>query len=185
MLIEVRKPYVDVSARDLTLTLGAPPAPAIELLRLELGGWRIELRLLGHSHQALVDDGERASETVACLPGVAGELPLRRTDGGYDFRARVQRLTAGAYAARARGVLACVADDPRALAGVFADAPAGPGSGSPVCDAADGDRAAGLAFTALAAHPLADRSGIAWTTWHGYPQTGEVVVTASRLRRAA
>jgi hypothetical protein len=185
VLIEVRKPYVDVSAHDLTLTLGAPAAPAIESLLLELGGCEIELRLLGHSHQALVDGGERASETVACLPGVAGELPLRRTDGRYDFRARVERLAGDAYAARARGVLACVGDDPRALAGVFADAPPGPGSGGAVCDAPGGGRLApGLAFTALAAHPLAGGAGIAWTTWHGYPQTGEIVVTASRLEVA-
>jgi len=182
VLIEVRKPYVDVSAHDLTLTLGAPRAAAIESLRLELCGCWIELRLLGHSHQALVDDGERASETVACLPGVAGELPRRRTDGGYDFRARVERLTGEAYAARARSVLACVADDPRALAGVFAAAPPpGPGSDSPVCDAGGAGVTPGLAFTALAAHPLANGTGIAWTTWHGYPQSGEIVVTASRL----
>jgi hypothetical protein len=185
VLIEVRKPYVDVSAHDLTLTLGAPPAAAIESLRLELGGCWIELRLLGHSHQALVDDGERASETVACLPGVRGELPLRRTDGGYDFRARVERLTGDAYAARAHSVLARVADDPRALAGVFADAPAGPGSDSPVCEAGGARRAPGVAFTALAAHPLADGAGIGWTTWHGYPQTGEIVITSSRLEVAA
>jgi hypothetical protein len=176
VLIEVRKPYVDVSARDLTLTLGAPPAAAIERLRLAVGGYAIELRLLGHSHQALVDDGERVSETVACEPGVSGELPLRRTDGGYDFRARVERLGGDAYAARARGVLACVADDPRALCGVFADAPA---------PDADGHGSRGLAFTALAAHPLASGGGIGWTTWHGYPQSGEIVVTASRLEVAA
>jgi hypothetical protein len=185
VLIEVREPYVDVSAHDLTLTLGAPPAAAIECLRLQLCGCRIELRLLGQSHQALVDAGERASETVACLPGVAGELPRRRTDGGYDFRARVELLTGDAYAARARSVLARVADDPCALAGVFADAPAGPGSDGPVCDAVGGRRRAlGLAFTALAAHPLADSAGIGWTTWHGYPQSGEIVVTASRLEVA-
>ena len=186
MLIEVRKPYVDISARDLTLTLGAPPAAAIESLRLDLGGCCIELRLLGHSHQALVDDGERVSETVACLPGVPGELPRRRTDGGYHFRARVERLTGEAYAARARSVLARVADDPRALAGVFADAPPpGAGSESPVCDAGGAGVTPGLAFTALAAHPLADGIAIAWTTWHGYPQSSEIVVTASRLQVAA
>jgi hypothetical protein len=110
------------------------------------------------------------SETVACVPGVAGSLPDRRTDGAYDFRAHVERLGPEAYGARARDVLARAAAGPHALAGVFA---AAPGSGHAVLPA----------FTALAARPLA-AEGVAWTTWHGYPQTGEIVVTASSLRHA-
>jgi hypothetical protein len=170
VLIEVRQPYVDVSAQDLSLTLGAPAAPALETLRVTIGGLRIELRLLGCSHQALVDAGAVLSETVACVPGVAGSLPDRRTDGAYDFRAHVERLGPEAYGARARDVLARAAAGPHALAGVFA---AAPGSGHAVLPA----------FTALAARPLA-AEGVAWTTWHGYPQTGEIVVTASSLRHA-
>lgn len=166
MLIEVHQPYVDVSAHDLSLTLGAPAAPALETLRVTIGGLHIELRLLGCSHQALVDGGATLSETVACVPGVAGSLPDRRTDGAYDFRAHVERLDPEAYAARAREVLARAAAGPQALAGVFAAAPGAEDSALP-------------AFTALAAH--AQAQGIGWTTWHGYPQTGEVVVTASSL----
>ncbi len=101
VLFEVRQPYVDVSAHDLSLTLGATIAPALETLTATLGGLEIELRLLGCSHQALVDGGAVLSETVACVPGVAGSLPQRRTDGGYDFRARVERHGPEAYAARA------------------------------------------------------------------------------------
>ena len=169
MLIEVRQPYVDVSAGDLSLTLGAPAARALETLRAAIGGFEIELRLLGCSHQALVDGGAVLSETVACVPGVAGSLPDRRTDGAYDFRARVERLNPETYSARASEVLARAAAAPHALAGVFA---AAPGAGD----------AALPAFTALEAQPLAGEAGIAWTTWHGYPQTGEVVVTSSSLR---
>jgi hypothetical protein len=171
VLIEVRQPYVDVSAHDLSLTLGAPAARALETLRATIGGLEIELRLLGCSHQALVDGGELLSETVACVPGVAGSLPDRRTDGAYDFRAHVERLEPEAYAARARAVLARAAAGPHALAGVFAAAP----------DAGDG---APPAFTALAVHALTAKGAVAWTTWHGYPQTGEIVVTASSLRTA-
>ena len=170
MLIEVRQPYVDVSAHDLSLTLGAPAATALETLRATIGGFELELRLLGCSHQALIDGGAVLSETVACVPGVAGSLPDRRTDGAYDFRARVERLLPEAYAVRAREVLARTAAGPHALAGVFA---AAPGAGD----------AALPAFTALAAQPLPGAAGIAWTTWHGYPQTGEIVVTASSLLR--
>jgi hypothetical protein len=169
VLIEVRQPYVDVSAGDLSLTLGAPAAPAIETLCVTVGGVAIELRLLGFSHQALVGRGA-LSETVACVPGVAGSLPQRRTDGGYDFRARVEHHMPDAYAARAAEVLARAAADPLALAGVFASAPGG--SDLP-------------AFTVLAAHAPGCAKAVAWTTWHGYPQSGEIVVTASSLEHPA
>jgi len=175
VLIEVHQPYVDVSAHDLSLTLGAPAAAAIEVLRARVGGFDVELRLLGCSHQALVDGGEALSETVACVPGVAGSLPQRRTDGGYDFRAHVEHLGDERYAARAAAVLAATSTDPLALAGLFAAAPGTRGAGGPVMPA----------FTALAVAPLGCGAGIAWTTWHGYPQSSEIVVTASRLERRA
>jgi len=172
MLIEVSRPYVDMSAGDLSLTLGAAPAAAIETLRVTAGGYAIQLRLLGCSHQALVENGEELSETVACVPGVRGTLPAERIDGRYSFRARVERHCSEAYAARAAGVLSSVTGDPRALAGVF---PSSPGAGkSPPA----------LAFTALAASPSPSGSGVVWTTWHGYPQSGELVVTSSSLERA-
>lgn len=161
VLVEVRQPYVDVSAHDLSLTIGAPAAAALETLRVGAG---LELRLLGCSHQVLVDGGAGLSETVACVPGVAGSLPPRRVDRGYDFRAHVERLAPRRYAARAAEVLARAGRDPRALAGVFPAAPAGPRL---------------PAFTVLAAR--SPEHGLAWTTWHGYPQTGEIVVTASRF----
>jgi len=169
MLIEVRQPYVDVSAQDLSLTLGAPPAPAIEILHVTAGGLTLELRLLGFSHQALVAG---LSETVACVPGVAGSLPQRRTSGGYDFRARVEHHARAAYTARAAQLIARAAEDPHALAGVFPDAPGDSGARLP-------------AFTALAARALPGGRGIAWTTWHGYPQSGDIVVTASSVERVA
>ena len=176
MLIEVSRPYVDMSAGDLSLTLGAAPAAAIETLRVCAGGYAIELRLLGCSHQALVEDGEHGlSETVACVPGVRGSLPEERIDGRYSFRARVERHCPAVYAARAAGVLASVTGDPRALVGVFAPSPG----------AAQGPCRPATAFTALAASPSASGNGIAWTTWHGYPQSGELVVTSSCLEGAA
>ena len=160
MLIHLQLPFADVRAGDLSLSLGAPAAPALEVLRVRAGGFAVELRLLGSSHQAVVDGG-LLSETVACTPGAPGRLPRRaRRRAGradYGFRARVAPL--GADAER---TLAAVADDPAGLVGVF---PGVPG-----------------AFTALRVEPLA--RGAAWTTWHAYPQTGELVITRSRLERA-
>jgi hypothetical protein len=175
VLIEVRKPYVDVSAGDLSLTLGAPAAPALEILRASVAGFSVELRLLGFSHQALIDGGRELSETVACVAGVAGALPQRRTDGRYDFRASVERHEPDVYAARAAAVLLRAAGDPLALAGLFATAP----------DRGAADGAAMPAFTVLALAPLESGVAVTWTTWHGYPQSGEIVVTASSLERAA
>jgi hypothetical protein len=175
VLVEVRQPYVDVSARDLSLTLGAPAAVALEVLRARVGGFEVELRLLGCSHQALVEGPRGLSETVACVPGVAGSLPPRRTVGGYDFRARVERFAGGGYAARAAAVLAAASDDPLALAGLFAAAPGVGRAG----------RGSLPAFTALAIAPAAPGGVISWTTWHGYPQSAEIVVTCSTLERPA
>lgn len=168
MLIELRRPYVDVSAGDLSLTLGLAAAPALEVLEVHAGGgMALELRLLGFSHQVLVDGGRELSETVACVPGVAGTLPQRRSDGAYRFGARVQRLAPADYAVLAGGLIERAGSDRLMLAGLFADAPA------------PADAPALPAFTALAARPL--EGGVAWTTWHGYPQSGELVITASAL----
>ncbi len=168
MLIELHRPYVDVSAGDLSLTLGLAAAPALEVLEVHTGGGpAIELRLLGFSHQVLVDGGRELSETVACVPGVAGTLPRRRSDGAYRFGARVERLAPDDYAARAGALIERAGSDRLMLAGLFGDAPA-PAAGPAL-----------PAFTALAARSL--EGGVAWTTWHGYPQSGELVITASSL----
>jgi hypothetical protein len=153
MLIRLELPFADVRAGDLVLALGEPAQPALETLTVG----RVELRLLGCSHQVLVDGGEALSETVACLPGVPGDLPDGAAAGRYAFAARVERLDAPAYEARAAGLLAGAASDPATLAGLF------PSEGA-------------TAFTVLRL-----REGLAWETFHGYPQTGEIVVTEGRL----
>lgn len=174
MLIELRRPYVDVSAGDLSLTLGLAAAPALEVLALTAGGVSLELRLLGFSHQVLVGGhGSELSETVACVPGVAGSLPRTCTDGAYRFGACVEHLSAQDYGATAAALLERAATDELMLAGLFANAP-GVGAGAPL-----------PAFTALAARPLEGGAGVAWTTWHGYPQSGELVITRSALERGA
>ena len=157
MLIRLDVPFADVRAGELSLTLGAPPAPAVEILELSLNGFDVELRLLGCSHQALVGE---ISETVACRPGASGPLPASAGAGDYSFRAATTRHDPVAYARRARRAIAAAARDEASLVGIF------PGPAH--------------AFTAVRVRPLA--GGITWTTWHGYPQTGELVLTTSRLR---
>lgn len=162
MLIRLQAPYADVRASDLSLAIGLEPLPALQTLAVALEGCRIELRLLGCSHQALLHaPGKSWSETVACRQGVAGDLPERRTEHGsfgtYSFAARVDTLDPG----RATAALLAASADPRGLVGVFGR-PAG-------------------AFTALRLreHP----GGVTWTSWHAYPQTRELVSTESRLER--
>ncbi|MEW2129018.1 DUF2617 family protein [Streptomyces sp. NPDC005435] len=164
MLTTLNTSYTDTRAADLAWALGREPLPALATLDLELSGARLQLRLLGASHQVLLEEENGScSETVACMPGSSTPLPLgvakRIGDWEYEFAARVEMLTPGSFAGRAQELLALVADHPHGLAGVF--------PGSP------------HAFTAL----LAQRQGgqVHWRTWHAYPQDGQLVATRTRV----
>lgn len=159
VLAAVNRPFSDSRAADLVLVLGARPTAAIAVLEVEVAGVAVELRLLGASHQVLVDG---TSETVACeLPGLPGGLPAERSTPAAHGRTHVFRSTVEPLDVSAlRAVVDAAARDPFALAGVF------PGD--------DG------AATALRVRPGPD-GGVRWRTWHGYPQTGELVMTWSEL----
>ncbi|MEV7670961.1 DUF2617 family protein [Streptomyces sp. NPDC000963] len=164
MLTTLKTSYTDTRAADLAWALGREPLPALAVLDLELSGAKLQLRLLGASHQVLLEEeGRTCSETVACMPGSSTPLPLgvsKRVGGWeYEFAARVETLSDGSFAGRAQELLALVADHPHGLAGTF--------PGSP------------HAFTAL----LAQRheGQVRWRTWHAYPQEGQLVVTRTRV----
>ncbi|WP_327117107.1 DUF2617 family protein [Streptomyces sp. NBC_01341] len=164
MLTSLQTAYSDTRAADLAWTLGREPLPALAVLNLELGGAKVQMRLLGASHQVLLEEGQRTcSETVACLPGSSAPLPLgvaeRMGDWEYEFAARVETLSEGSFAGRAQELLALVADHPHGLAGTF--------PGSP------------YAFTAMLAQRT--RGQVHWRTWHAYPQEGQLVVTRTRV----
>ncbi|MER8233284.1 DUF2617 family protein [Streptomyces sp. NPDC101490] len=164
MLTTLKTSYTDTRAADLAWALGREPLPALAMLDLELTGAKLQLRLLGASHQVLLEeDGRACSETVACMPGSSTPLPLgvskRVGEWEYEFAARVETLSHGSFAGRAQELLALVADHPHGLAGTF--------PGSP------------HAFTAM----LAQRheGQVRWRTWHAYPQEGQLVVTRTRI----
>ncbi|WNO73331.1 MULTISPECIES: DUF2617 family protein [unclassified Streptomyces] len=164
MLTTLQTAYTDTRAADLAWALGLEPLPALAVLDLELGRAKLQLRLLGASHQVLLqEDGGSCSETVACMPGSSTPLPLgvakRLGDWEYEFAARVETLSRGSFAGRAQELLALVADHPHSLAGTF--------PGSP------------HAFTAMMAQRYEGQ--VRWRTWHAYPQEGHLVVTRTRV----
>jgi hypothetical protein len=164
MLTTLQTAYSDTRAADLAWALGREPLPALAVLDLRLGGAQLQLRLLGASHQVLLEeDGGTCSETVACIPGSSTPLPLgvakRLGEWEYEFAARVETLSAGSFAGRAQELLALVTDHPYGLAGTF--------PGSP------------HAFTAMLAQRTEDQ--VRWRTWHAYPQEGQLVVTRTRV----
>ncbi|MFJ6630807.1 DUF2617 family protein [Streptomyces sp. NPDC091376] len=164
MLTTLKTSYTDTRAADLAWALGREPLPALAELDLELSGAKLQLRLLGASHQVLLEEDRGAcSETVACMPGSSTPLPLgveqRLGDWEYEFAARVETLSQDSFAGRAQELLALVTDHPHGLAGTF--------PGSP------------HAFTAMVAQRLDGQVG--WRTWHAYPQEGQLVVTRTRV----
>ncbi|AXI78438.1 DUF2617 family protein [Peterkaempfera bronchialis] len=164
MLTTLQTTYTDTRAGQLAWCLGSGPLPALAVLDLTFGPADLQLRLLGASHQVMLD-AERGicSETVACLPGRRAPLPARvaeRVQGWeYEFAARVETLPGHSFAARAQELLALVEGHPAGLAGVFPGDP--------------------TAFTALVAGGDARR--LQWRTWHAYPQEGTLVCTRSAL----
>ncbi|GAB3210035.1 DUF2617 family protein [Marinactinospora thermotolerans] len=162
----VAVPFVDTRAADLVWTLDHPPADALAARVLSHGATRLELRVLGASHQVLVETGgTRLVETVACLPGTPGRMPARqgRTVPGaasYTFRSRVRRLGPARFAGRVAALRRRLDAHPCSLFAVFPGHP--------------------LAVTALSAH-VGGRI-LRWRTWHAYPQAGELVTTTTSVR---
>jgi hypothetical protein len=169
MLTSLTTSYTDTRAGDLAWVLGKASLPALAVLTLEVGDGRdlragVELRLLGASHQVLVDAGRGAcSETVACLPGSRSPLPSgvasRVGPWDYEFAARTETLSPGSFAGRAQELLALVTDHPQGLAGTFPGDP--------------------HAFTALLVQCA--EGSVRWRTWHAYPQEGRLVTTRTRV----
>ncbi|SCK25086.1 Protein of unknown function DUF2617 [Streptomyces sp. WMMB 714] len=164
MLTTLSTPYTDTRAGDLAWVLGREPLPALAVRELELDGAAVQLRLLGASHQVLLEeDGGSCSETVACMQGSSTPLPLgvskRVGVWEYEFAAHVEKLAPASFAGRAQELLALVSDHPNGLAGTF------PGSPD--------------AFTALLVRRQSGQ--VHWRTWHSYPQEGTLVSTRTRV----
>ena len=164
MLSRLAVPFVDARASALSWWLGDDAPPALATLVMTGAAGSLELRLLGASHHVVASAGSaRCPEVVACGSPATG-LPLRHDGGVEGARYRFTSATrtyAPAHLARvARGLRRRAAAAPDALVGVF--------PGSP------------HALTVLTGREVA--RGWTWSSWHVYPEAGEVVRTRSRLR---
>jgi uncharacterized protein DUF2617 len=161
MITALAVPFADSRAADLRLVLdGAGEPPALAERASSVGPFFVRLRILGGSHQVLVQaPGLELSEIVACAPGADEGLPPERLRPCYRFRSRLLRPSAARLAELSRLAAARAGADPLGLAGGF---PGRPG-----------------AITALAARPQGE--ALAWWSWHAYPEAGEAVFTVSRV----
>lgn len=165
MLADLAVPYVDVSAADLSWALSPAGLPALAGIDVVVGSASVRLTVLGASHEVVVRTASSATctEVIAC--GVAGGTPVpasatRDLPGlRYAFTSMVLRMDGGALARRTDALRSRLALDDRALVASF------PGHAE--------------AVTALAVR--GGGGGLQWRTWHAYPATGELVVTATRL----
>ncbi|MDL9946725.1 DUF2617 family protein [Gordonia sp. ABSL11-1] len=169
-------PYADTSARQLAFSLTADLQEPLARCDHRRDGLTVSLRLLGASHQVVVElgpegtapaDRARWCETVACLPGADDPLPSSVADGPYLFTSsvgtcRLDEMAGVVADVTARGDRHLAAGKPAVL-GHFPGRP--------------------LAMTAVLA--TADDDVISWDTWHTYPQTAELVITSSVIRRRA
>ncbi|MBB6173603.1 hypothetical protein HNR23_003663 [Nocardiopsis mwathae] len=180
MHTQVSAPFVDTRAADLSWSLEHPLIEPLAVRTAATPLGRVELRVLGASHQVLVtpapcggtdtDGAGGLVETVACLPGRAGALPERTTADGpgaarYTFDSAVEWFGGREpeFAARVTRLRDEAAARPDSLIGTF--------PGSP------------LAVTALAllSRGGADGAALTWRTWHAYPQSAELVTTTTSV----
>lgn len=164
MIRDLEVPYADTRAEQLRLSLSAPPRDAeISVTVATLAGL-VELRVLRASHQVLVHrpTGDPLIETVSCDgDGLALQRGLVRTP--FDDLTHAIEVDVLEYD---DGELATVADrltreltDDRSVVGRFPGHP--------------------HAITALR---LDSDRPLRWSTWHCYPQAGQVVRTRTTVR---
>lgn len=168
MITTLQVPYADVRAADLRWSDSARRLPALERLEVAIaGGGRLELAIVGCSHQVVVDaPWLHLAETVARLPQGGRPLAPRsaRTEEGawYAIEVEVDRGGRAAFDVAVGRLLAELEDASDTVVGRF---PGRPGAVTALrCDRAGAD-------------------GLAWRTWHTYPGTGEIVSTQTVVRR--
>ncbi|MCT1448282.1 DUF2617 family protein [Brevibacterium casei] len=173
--------FADTSSAELRFSLSRPRiAPlATEVVDLGLPGLRLELHVIGSSHQVVLAETDRdlLIETFACLPATGDTVPAESprwdetvsTTGDWaglsrhEFRAH-RSADPATFRSRLAEALDSVRSHDRHLLVGF------PG---------DPDALTALAFTS------AGPGEVCWQTWHAYPQHHEIVHSRSRLTAAS
>ncbi|GAC80512.1 Protein of unknown function DUF2617 [Gordonia malaquae] len=157
-------PYADTRADQLALVIDGPELPYLARQDLAVAGIVVSMRLLGASHQIVVEGSRTLSETVACLPEANAALPSDLTRDGFQFRSEITAPDGPTFAAlvddlirradRANGscLIGRFPREPHAVTAIFADV-----------------------STTVAV----------WETWHTYPQDTQIVHTRSEFRIAS
>lgn len=171
-------PFADTSVGDLTFSLRqerlAPVCGTTVVLSPEQ---TLELNVLGCSHQVILveKDHDVLVETLACLSGVPAALPetassritgldpVDRSDAvRHQFESSTRALDDTEFQRAVRRITDGAGAQRHSVVARF---PGHPG-----------------AVTAIVLEQAVGR-GIGWTTWHCYPQHGEIVRTRSRIHR--
>lgn len=168
MKTSLRIAYQDTRASELSWDLDLAPIDPLAALDVLLDGVQLQLRLLGSSHQVVVETSiGQGIETVACIPGRTGGLPTtaaRRLCGwDYAFAALVRSSGETEFLAGVDQLERSVEAHPHVLVGTF------PGT------------AGALTAVVVEREGTASAPIVSWSTWHTYPQTCEIVATRTWL----
>ncbi|MFE6646273.1 DUF2617 family protein [Nocardioides sp. NPDC057772] len=157
-------PFADVRGDTLRWSLAPIACTPLASCSVRLGdGLTVTLSVLGASHQVVVrrDDRPILHETVACGIAEAGPLPAAHAEGAYSLGSYVATLEPDELAERASELVERLEGRTDAVVAHFPGDP--------------------HAVTALALDELGEQQ-ISWSTWHTYPQTGEIVATVTSYR---
>ena len=165
-IAEASIPFSDLSSASLHLHIGGPIRAGLGSVQVVVDGLIIEPVVLVSSHQVRVSGaGFDFVETVACDAGgepMPAETVHEIDSFQYRFRSQVRSYRSSTSFARTVADIRqrCDREQVESVVVVSPDSPS--------------------ALTAVAVQ----RTEAAWTTWHAYPGTSEIVQTWSALTPA-
>ncbi len=157
-------PFADVRGDTLRWSLAPVECTPLASRTVDHGtGLTVTLSVLGASHQVVVRRGDRPllHETIACGIADAAALPAAHAEDGYSLGSHVATLEPEELAERAAELVERLKGRTDAVVAHFPGDP--------------------HAVTALVVEELGEWQ-ITWSTWHTYPQTGEIVATVTSYR---
>ena len=157
-------PFADVRGNTLRWSLAPIECTPLASRTVDFGtGLTVTLSVLGASHQVVVRRHDRPilHETIACGIAGAAPLPAAHAEGSYSLGSHVATLDPEELAERAAELVERLEGRTDAVVAHFPGDP--------------------HAVTALALEELGEWQ-ITWSTWHTYPQTGEIVATVTSYR---